>query len=214
MQRVVILTGGEFVDYPQCQAVKQAADYLICADKGVEYAQQLGWQPDLIIGDFDSVPAAVLNVYKEKGYPIRTYPPQKDYTDTHLAVDAALALGATEIIILGGTGSRFDHTFANFCLLLRIARQGVVGKIIDPRHEISVVIDTLILQGKCGDIVSLLPLTAKVAGVSLQGFQYPLDNATLELDNPIGISNVMLTDRAVIKITDGALLVIKINERI
>lgn len=195
-----------------CIPLKDTAEMLICADKGLEYARILGWHPDLILGDFDSVPPEVLAFYQAGDCPVKVYPRMKDYTDTHLAVEAALVHGATEIILLGATGTRLDHTFANFQLLWRIACAGAVGRIIDNNHEITVIKDKYTVAGQPGDLVSLLPLTERVTGVTLTGFVYPLNDAVLENTNPIGISNELIATTATVSISDGALLMIKPRE--
>lgn len=208
-KRVMILTGGHLPKVQLCQQCKATIDMLICADMGIEYAQQLGWQPDLILGDFDSASPEAVAVYRKQGCMVQTYPRMKDYTDTHLAVEAALESGATEIIILGGTGTRLDHTLGNIQLLKRIANDGAAGQIIDDHNTITVITDTFIIHGQSGDLVSLLPLTEQVTGVTLNGLQYPLHDATLSIGNPIGISNVLTGETATVQLRSGALIVIK-----
>ena len=113
--KALIITGGD-VDY-KFQITKDY-DIVIAVDGGLAAVDRMGLKPDVILGDFDTVAPDILHKYEEKdGIKIVRLVPEKDDTDTESAVRYAMKHGVTEIDVLGGTGSRFDHTYANMFLL-------------------------------------------------------------------------------------------------
>ncbi len=177
-------------------------DLLIAADGGYDKALLLGFKPDIFIGDMDSVSADVPEIEK-----IRLQV-EKDFTDTEAAIEKAIELGFTEIDIVGATGTRFDHSFANACLLKKYISEGVRIRILDAHNEIFAIDKDSIIKDKKGETVSLLPLDSTVFGVTLKGFYYPLENADVKIGTTLTVSNVITSDAAEIKIGQGTLLVI------
>ena len=113
--KTLIVTGGSLDICWVKEFIKTInAEYIIAADSGLKYIDELGLVPDMILGDYDSVEDGLLDKYKS--IDIKTYPREKDYTDTHIAIINALKAGASEIYILGATGTRMDHTFTNFSI--------------------------------------------------------------------------------------------------
>src|SRR5690606_5818838 len=88
-------------------------DYVICADGGLEKVNKLGLKPDLILGDFDSVNLSVLEKFKNLNIETVRFPSEKDYTDMELAINHAVNKGFNDIILVGASGTRLDHTVAN-----------------------------------------------------------------------------------------------------
>ena len=110
--KTLIVTGGSLDICWVKEFIKTInAEYIIAADSGLKYIDELGLVPDMILGDYDSVEDGLLDKYKS--IDIKTYPREKDYTDTHIAIINALKAGASDIYILGATGTRMDHTFTN-----------------------------------------------------------------------------------------------------
>jgi thiamine pyrophosphokinase len=185
----------------------------MAADRGLFYAEQAGLMPHYILGDFDSLPKGILDKYLDKDIKIRTYPPEKDYTDTHLALLWAVEEGAEMVTIVGGMGSRFDHSFANIGLLSMLLEQGVKGEILDPHNRIFMMDkehsgDVRIQKQKdCEEYISLIPYTEKVTGITLKGFKYPLEKETLRIGISRGISNELEEEEGLISIEEGILIV-------
>jgi thiamine pyrophosphokinase len=102
-----------------------------------------------------------------------------------------------------------DHSLANILLLLPLAKAGIPARIMDSNNEIQMVTDRLEMTGTPGDLVSLIPVTPTVRGVTLQGLSYPLEDHTLEMGTTLGISNYFSESWAQIKIRSGTLLVIR-----
>lgn len=106
-------------------------------------------------------------------------------------------------------GSRFDHTLANVHLLSKGLKAGVPCRIVDEKNEIMLVTDRITLRKSRYSHVSLLPLTETVSGITLSGFQYPLDKATLRMGDTLGISNVLVSETGTVSIEAGCLIVIQ-----
>lgn len=112
--RIGIFTGGKHAKAKTAKAFleKSPLDYIIAADSGLEKADKLGLQPDLIIGDFDSLEDISL-LDKHKKAKIEAFPVDKDFTDTELAMNVATKKtnkSKDEIIIFGAGGcKRLDH---------------------------------------------------------------------------------------------------------
>jgi thiamine pyrophosphokinase len=116
---------------------------------------------------------------------------------------------STEIIMLGATGYRIDHMLANISLLMLGIRRNIPISIIDSKNLIRMIVDSITLKGKKGELFSLIPYTEKVEGLSTRGAHYELEDAVMELGNPYGISNYFEEETVRITIKKGCLLVIK-----
>jgi len=183
-----------------------AADLIIAADSGAAHLMALNRLPHIIIGDLDSIAPRTLQFFEKKGIDIQTHPIRKNRTDTQLCLTHALDLGADDITFLAATGTRLDHTLANIFMLTQLTDAGVQARILDPHNEICLVKDRLELSGDPGDLLSLIPVSPMVEGVTLQGLAYPLENHTLYLGSSLGISNYFMEKKAVISIRSGILI--------
>lgn len=186
-------------------------DNIIASDKGLEILDKQGIAPNYIIGDFDSIDEKILDKYvNNRSIEIRRLNPEKDYTDTHMALKLAIEIKSREIVILGGIGTRIDHILANIHILKEALENRVKCKILDSRNEIQLINKKTILKlDKNYKYISLIPLTTKVEGITLNGFKYPLLNATLEIGHSIGVSNEQFEERAIIDLKAGILILIK-----
>lgn len=184
-------------------------EYVICADGGLEKAEKLNLSPNLILGDFDSVDAKVLEHYKKLNIETVTFPSEKDYTDMELAVENAVKKGFKDIVLTGATGSRLDHTLANIQLLEKYYRHGINLEIIDNNNYISIISDNtdVKIKYKKDHFVSLVPVTEKLEGLTLIGFRYPLDNVIVQRGTALLISNEIIQDEGRIILKNGTALV-------
>ncbi|MEE1312397.1 MAG: thiamine diphosphokinase [Lachnospiraceae bacterium] len=209
---ILIITGGGIdIPFTHSYIEKQKFDKIYAADKGVQYAVQLGIRPDLILGDFDSLGEKMKEKMKDWNIPVLTFPPEKDYTDTHLAITHAISQGADEITLIGATGTRLDHTWANIGLLQMAMKEGVRAWIVDAHNRISMWNSGREMKKEeaFGDYVSLIPYTEKVTGITLTGFYYPLSDAELTLGISLGISNELISKTGKIEIGSGDLIIIE-----
>lgn len=209
--KILILTNGDYGDYAFCKAM-ESYDYIICADNGMKHARYLGITPTLIVGDFDSSIQEDLQYFEAKGVPIQTFSSMKDETDTEIALDKAIEIGAAIIDIYGGVGTRLDHTLANVHLLYKALKKGVNATLINAYNTVYLIDKTTQIQGQKGDIVSLLPFTHEVLGIDTVNLGYPIKNGSFTAGKPYGVSNFMLGDEASVTIKEGLLLVIKARD--
>ncbi len=177
--------------------------YVICADGGFRHMDKLGLTPDIVIGDMDSVKA---DLHGEKTI---VYPVRKDFTDSEIAVNYAIDNGFSDLVLIGFTGTRTDHTLTNLFLLKGISERGARAEIIDEHNVIRYAEKENIIRGKKGDIVSIIPIGGDVSGITTEGLDYPLFSETLEFGKGRGVSNVMTGDECRITVKNGSALIIK-----
>jgi thiamine pyrophosphokinase len=207
--RCVIIANGDLEYTTDIKKIIQDAALVICADGGARHFKALKMIPDVMIGDFDSILNDDRRFFKEKNVKMLSFPPEKDQTDSELCVSWALENNATDITLLGVTGSRLDHTLANIFLLKKLTLLNVPARIINKHNEIYVVKDFIELNGKPGELLSIIPLTQKVTGVTLKGLEYPLSNVTIEMGSSLGVSNCFKGTSASVFLKTGLLIVTK-----
>lgn len=199
---ILIVAAGECLDYDMLLENAKESDYIICADGGYEHLEKIKVKPDLLVGDFDSLDK------KPDMENIITLPNEKDETDTLFALKKAFQKEPQEVVIFGGLGTRFDHSYANVCLLSMCVEKKIKAVVTDGKTRIFMTDNEISFNNEKGKTLSIYSFSEKCEGVTLSGFKYPLDNYTLNKENIIGTSNVIEKDEAVIKITSGKLLVI------
>ena len=204
MKKCVIIGAGELFG----DVKLDTGDYLIAADGGLDHIKSLGLTPDVIIGDFDSVSDAR---EMPEGIEVIRHPVEKDETDSYLAYRLGYERGFREFHIFGGTGGREDHTFANYCLLLKAKNEGC-NAFLYGKDQISTVIknEKMRIFGNPGASFSVFALGAIASGVTVKGAKYEAEKVTLTPDFPLGVSN-SFTDSgyADIEAECGALLVMQ-----
>lgn len=213
----LILTGGSIdINFTREYLNKNSVDCVIAVDRGLMAAFALNLPVDLIVGDFDSVSSSVLEYYMDgKNFgsvpKIRKLIPEKDMTDTQVAIEIAIEEGMEEITILGATGTRMDHFLANLNLLMIPLRNQVKACILDKNNKIYLKDQSFcIMQTSAyGNYISLLPLTEKVSAVTLRGVKYPLNQHTMIQGDSLGVSNEIVEEMAYVEMEDGILIVIE-----
>lgn len=207
----LIISGGDIEEeFLKSFINKKKIDKIIVADKGLEVLNRIDLKPNYIIGDFDSVNESVLNKYNENDIEIVKLNPEKDYTDTHMALKLAISLKSNQIYILGALGKRMDHAIANIHILKEALDNNLNCKIIDENNEIELITTGInVVKSSEYKYISLIPLTTEVTGITLEGFKYSLNDATLEIGHSIGVSNEILSNEAKIIIKTGILIMIK-----
>lgn len=203
----LIIGSGSDIEKSRIENIK--ADYVICADGGLEKAEKLGLRPDIILGDFDSVAPGILERYKSLNIETVTYPSEKDYTDMELAVECAVKKGFNHIVLIGASGTRLDHTVANIMLLDKYHRMGINIEIIDNNNHIKIISDNADVEIRYvkNHFVSLVPVTETIEGLTLEGFKYPLDNVKVKRGSALLISNEITRDEGRIILKKGTALV-------
>ena len=206
-QRAIVLANGD----PVAGGLQLPDDALvIAADGGLALAQALGLSVDVVVGDMDSVTPDDLDAAERSGARIERHPRDKQATDLELALDAAIAAGATEITIVGGTGGRLDHLLANALLLTAHRYAAITLRWTNGVHTVWPC-DTarpVHLHGHRGDLVSLIPVGGAAHGMTTTGFRWELDGDDLIHGSTRGISNEMTATEATVAVSRGRLLVV------
>jgi thiamine pyrophosphokinase len=208
--RAVILINGDLPDMAAARRHIRAGDRLICADAGAKHAIAMGLIPDVVVGDLDSLGPAQRVALAEAGVRFETFPVLKDKTDLELALQLAVAEGATEIDLLAALGGRLDQALANLLLLARPEWAAARVRVIEGNQVAWVMRggQTTAVNGTIGDTLSLVPLTPEVLGVTLDGVRWPLHDATLHLGETLTISNTMTAPLAHMRMEEGLMFVV------
>lgn len=186
-------------------------DYCIAVDGGLSYCGILNVEPDLMIGDFDSLSEgereALFALKEQIPDRIVELPPEKDDTDMLAALKYGLELGYTDFRIYAGRGGRFDHTFANIQCLLYLKNHGATGYLVDGTGMMLVLQnETVHFKKELEGYLSLFTLGRYAKGVSIRGMKYPLNDYTMSNDFPIGVSNEFIGEESSVGVEDGELV--------
>ena len=178
-------------------------DYIIAADGGWSYCKQEGIVPDLLLGDFDSL--AVVPDFAH----IHRVPVEKDDSDMMLAIKDGLAHGQREFHLYGGMGGeRSDHTLANMQGLLYLACHDARGWLYGDKERYTVIRnESIAFPAKVQGIMSVFCIGHDAEGVSITGAQYPLTDAVLTAELPLGVSNHFVGNPIMVSVRKGSLLI-------
>jgi thiamine pyrophosphokinase len=221
--QVIVLADGDIGPRSDLDAAwpgwLEPAALVVAADGGARYAEPLGLAIDRWVGDGDSLGDQGVAVLAAAGIPIERARPDKDESDTELAVIAALRLGATRITILGALGgARLDHALANLGLLAMPELAALDVRLLAPDVRVRLLTAapaekgepaSIDLRGRKGDLVSLLPIGGDAIGVTTEGLVYPLIDEPLLAGHTRGLSNVRAEEAATVVLRSGRLLVVE-----
>lgn len=210
-QTAVALLGGEAPRRTEWLACIRQARFLAAADSGAALALQQGRYPNLLVGDFDSLPANLLAQCQGAGCQICRLPVHKDLTDGEFLLQWLHRAGWRRLLLLGALGGRLDQTLANLCTAAPLAWQGVEICLAQEDGLLLLlaaedVPRRLCLQDFVGSTVSLLALGQACGRVELAGFEYPLQGP-LSPYTSLAISNVVQQPQATVELRQGCLLV-------
>lgn len=202
----LILAGGALVPTPALRAVAQKSQLVIAADAGLRHAELLGVTPEVLVGDFDSVTPGLLAAYP--ALPTQRYPTDKDQLDLELAIDYALARGATRFCLAGVLGDRLDQLLAALFIAARLRQAGYPVSLHGDRQ------DAYILQGERlqlelapQTLFSVLSLTPE-ATLSITGARYPLARATVSYGTGLGVSNRVVAAPLTVAVHSGQIALV------
>lgn len=208
IKKAVIMSGGK----APCNEVLideiNNADLVIGADSGANTLYKYNIKPDILLGDFDSISKTVLNYYSGSQCNIEIYPPEKDYTDTELALVKAMELGCKEICFLGCTGSRIDHLLGNLGLLKICLDNDIKAYIRDDNNLIFIVKTSCKLAGNKGQVISFQAYGDAVKNFSIKGAKYELNDYILTIGDPRTVSNEFMEEDIYISFSKGYVMII------
>lgn len=211
--RFVIISGGHIDDVFALNYLEENKyDCMIAADSGMDFLYRNEIVPDVIAGDFDSVGSESLAYFQGlNDVHVMKLNPIKDDTDTEFVIREAIRRGATEITLLGATGTRLDHVLANVNLLGIGLEEGVAIELVDAHNRVRMIKDFIQISKdeQFGSFVSILPVKGDAKRVTLEGMKYPLNEANVTCFSSLGISNEIVEEVASILVKQGVLLVIE-----
>jgi len=211
INRIILIAGGGAAGRA-LEIVRESreGDLLIGADRGALFLVQHGFKPAVAFGDFDSVTAEERAFIEANAWRVESFDAvDKDWTDTELAFRWAVEQRPRQIVLLGVTGTRMDHTLTNLFLLETALESGIDCVAIDETNEIRLIDrPTTVARGPY-DYFSLVSVSPVTTGITLEGFQYPLRYATLRRGQSLGVSNVFTGETGTVSLDSGLLLVIQ-----
>jgi thiamine pyrophosphokinase len=202
MKRCVIFAAGPMEITALLPTQFSEEDYIIAADAGIRNAARLSVIPQLVMGDMDSLDQ------REVPEGAILFPVRKDDTDLMLAVKKGIELGGRDFLIYGALGGRLDHTYASIQTLSYLLDHGCTGTLVDGSQLVTLLENTTWKVPAGFRHVSIFSYTERCGGITLKGLSYPLEDALLDQNFPLGVSNSMTGEPASISVREGRLLVI------
>ncbi len=209
MIKFLLSSNGDF-DY-DCKIDKDY-DCVIAVDGGIRHLEKLGIKPDYWLGDMDSSSSLYVDEFFIKDVKVEKLPVKKDMSDSDYAVSKALSLGAKDITMIGGIGSRFDHSLFNVNLFFKLSKEGILCQILDGKQTLYFLIaeretKTFNIKEKKGETLSIVPFT-DLKSLSLNGFEYPLLSKDISRYSNLTLSNIINSNDALISLEEGSALII------
>ncbi len=215
--KVLIVNGGSLTaEFLREQYNVFLPDCVIAVDGALELFYRTSLNVTHIVGDFDTVSETILSAYQGNDYVIERHVPEKDETDSELAMELAIAMQPDEILILGATGYRIDHALANLQLLYRPLKAGILCRIADEYNEIRLIENKASFEADSRfRYLSVLPYTDRVSGITLRGVKYPLSGYSMNkgVMPGLGVSNEITKTQATIILESGILICIRSKDR-
>lgn len=216
-KRTIIVSGGVLEeDFVLSILKSEETEYIVGVDKGLLFLYKHGIEPDYIVGDFDSAPEDVVNYYKEEtNIPIREFNSVKDATDTENAIRLCLDLRRENIWILGATGARVDHLWANIQCLKIAKEAGAEAVILDSYNRIRLIDESIVLKREetYGKYFSLFPLGGTVCDFNIKGAKYPLTHHVLTPYDSLCVSNEFAEDEVEVSFPFGDVILMETRDR-
>ncbi|SHH17506.1 thiamine diphosphokinase [Clostridium grantii] len=205
--KVLIISGGVAPSFSLLTKEINNADLIICADSGANHLYKHKIVPHYLVGDFDSINLDVLKFYENEKCNILKFPPEKDFTDSELAMNIAFENNAEEIVFLGCTGTRIDHFFGSLTLLYKSMKKGIKAFIKDNNNEIFMVDKSIIIKGSEKEKFSLMPYKNEIYRLNIKGSKYDLKDYNLKIGDGLTISNEFQEEKVTIEFEKGDLLI-------
>lgn len=204
--KAIIVSGGRAPSRKLLISLINDTDLIIGADRGCEALWNNEIIPNIIVGDFDSINEEAYLKYRKKSKEFK-FNPEKDYTDTDIAFNKAVEMGATEIILLGCTGTRMDHVLASIGLLKKAMDLNINCQIIDENNKMFLINNSKTFKGTKGETISFLAYFECVKNLNIIGAKYPLNNYDLKIGDSLTVSNEFLDEEIKVTFDSGVLLV-------
>ena len=207
MKKCCIISAGD-VNLALLEKKKEEYNFFIAADAGYEKAILANIIPNIVVGDFDSTSQPPAS--NQDSMQVIRFPIEKDYSDTHLAIEEGIKHGFTHFDVYGALGGdRFSHSVANLQTLCAMKSKGVSVTLIGMKESVFLLKnESLALHPPIGSTFSVFSLSDSATKVTIKGAKYSLENETLTNAFPLGVSNQSVADTIDISVKEGFLLVI------
>lgn len=183
---------------------------IIAVDGGANCLRKYHIMPHYLIGDLDSIAANTLEFFTKQNLPVERYPRDKDTTDTNLALQKAISLGATKIVFLGCLGGkRTDHLLGALGLLATCLELKIPAYLKDDYQIISLLDSSTTISGNYGSVFSLQPYGYSVKNLTIRNSKYELNNYELKMGDVLTLSNEIRDQDVIVQFTSGRLLLIQ-----
>ena len=203
---VLLFANGDLDEIEWIRPYLASATAVIAADGGTNHLWRLGYLPDTVVGDMDSLSQQAKQWLLAADIPLLQAPVDKDETDLELALLHAAAKYNEEILIFAAFGGRLDQTLANILLLAHPSLADIHIELLTPNERAWLTTADSEIRGEVGDTVSLIPLGGDVWVRQTRGLQWPLENEWLTFGPARGVSNTLSAPVASVSITSGTLL--------
>ena len=199
-----IIVGASAID--DLSFMNKSDFFYAACDGGYKYFLKAGVEPDLLVGDFDTLDIDQINNPKE----IIRLNPVKDDTDTFFVLKELMRRGFDEFHLYGCSGKKLDHTIANIELLhfLSVHKKKVFLYTEDNKNVLfNLRNGEISFKDDASGTISIFSISQKSHGVTLKNLKYTLDDYTLDSYTPLGISNEFIGKKAFVKVEKGTLLI-------
>ncbi|WP_416150996.1 thiamine diphosphokinase [Salipaludibacillus sp. HK11] len=213
----ILMAGGPIQQVPLVdKIIKEYPDaHWIGVDRGVFILLKHGIEPEHAFGDFDSLTKEERDWIDKTGIKLNVFPCEKDETDMEIALKWTLKQHPSQVILFGGTGGRLDHLFMNAQLILQGLQQKIPVYIQDRWNKLTIWNPgTYTIETSNYPYVSLIPHSSEVKGLMLEGFRYPLVNASIKQGSSQCVSNEIIANQGTITFSEGRLYVFQTMDEI
>lgn len=170
--RAVIVANGDLPTHRVPVEVLQNAEYIVCTDGATNEFIASGGRPDAIVGDCDSISAENRAKFADIIHRVT----EQEHNDLTKSVNFCFEQGIEDIVIVGGTGKREDHTLGNISLLAEYADFVSVVMITD-RGIFTPIKEMHTFESFEGEQVSVFSIDRKA--ITTHNLEYPIDGRVL-----------------------------------
>lgn len=212
MTRAIVFANGDCSDYASSLANITKDDYIVCVDGGARHCYAQALEPDLLVGDFDSLSSDVAKTIGDSQIECVRFAPEKDASDLELALQTLSERLIDDVVLLGISGGRTDHHLFNWQLAgsrswpfrLRLIDDSIDAQLVDKSRPLQI-------SASIGQTFSVIALSRAACGVGVSGAKYPLTNARLAPGSTLGLSNEVTEQHLQVSVEEGIVLVMLIH---
>ncbi len=212
IKRAIVFANGSCSATELSLADVNNTDYFVCVDGGIRHCLAAGFQPNLVVGDMDSISSADRDAMSKSGTKQLLFSSDKDASDLELTLEHLSTLAVESVILLGASGGRTDHALFNWLLVgahywpftLRLIDSNVDAYCVNQSKPLNISVSS-------GTVFSVAAVGSTLSGVTVSGAIYPLKNAVIAVGSTLGLSNETNTDELHVSVEDGTALVMLVH---